>query len=163
MAEEIETLPATKLAFPIPKPRPEPPGPVSPDVLQVIYLDEIAGRLEELGELTKALGYLVQRMEAQMEKAPVGVMRPFDKTITGDTIVRWDLIDDVGRPCTMATIYNDGDDDVYVCLNDLRDGFQKVKKSESLPFDFHGNALIQRFFFKSTAGGEAALRIPLEY
>lgn len=139
------------------------PGPVDMGVLQTVLLDEIAGRMEELGDIMIAIGKLTARMESQMEKAPVGAMRPFEKTITGDTIERWEILDDVGRPCTCATVYNDGDDDCYVCLNDLRDGFQRLEVNESLPFDFHGHPLISRFFFKSVAGGSASLRIPLEY
>lgn len=138
-------------------------GPLELDVWHGILLDEIAGRMEELGEIMMAIGGLTAKMEQQMERAPVGRMRPFEKSITGDTVQRWEVIDDVGRKCTCATIYNDGPDSVYVCLNDLRDGFQEVKEDESLPFDFHGNPLIERFFFKATSSGEARLRIPLEY
>lgn len=154
-----ETLPKVR---PILPPGREKPGPVSPDVLQTIYLDEIAGRLEELGELTRALGSLVLRMENQMEKIPQGRMRPFEKAITGNTIERWDVIEDVGRECNSATVYNDGPDSVWVCLNDIRDGFQEVKESESLDFDFK-HPVIRMFFFKSTTEGTANLRIPLEY
>jgi len=165
-----ETLPATRrLPFPVPRPTPEPPWSVSPDVLQVVYLDEIAGRLEELGELTKALGSLVLRMEAQMEKIPEGRMRPYTKTITGDTITRWEVKSEkwVGRPCSSATIYNDGnesdtDESVYVCLNDVRDGFQEIKVAESLDFNFR-SPKIERFFFKAQAGSSANIRIALEY
>ncbi len=138
-------------------------GPLELDVWHGILLDEIAGRMEELTEVMMTIGRLTAQMEAQMERKPVGRMRPFPKTIIGDTVVVWNVVDDVGQKCTSATIYNDGDDEVYVCLNDIRDGYQEVKKNESLPFDFHGNPLIERFFFKSIAGGEASLRIPLEY
>ena len=138
-------------------------GPLELDVWHGILLDEIAGRMEELTEVMMAIGKLTAKMEAQMERAPVGRMRPLKKTVTGDSIVMWEAIGGVGRKCTCATIYNDGPDSVYVCLNDLRDGFQEVKEDESLPFDFHGNPLIERFFFKSTSDGEASLRIPLEY
>lgn len=138
-------------------------GPLELDVWQTILLDEIAGRLEELGEVMVANNNLIAKMEGQMERAPEGRMRPFKKTITGDTVEMWKVVEDVGRECTSATVYNDGPDPVYVCLNDIRDGFQEVRINESLPFNFHGNPLIERFFFKSTSGGEAALRIPLEY
>lgn len=166
--EEVieETLPAVRETL---KPRRiwppaarEKPGPVSPDVLQTILLDEIAGRLEDLGEITKALGSLVLRMENQMEKVPEGRMRPFEKTITGDTVEMWKVIDDVGRKCSSATVYNDGPNEVYICLNDIRDGFQEIKEGESLDFSFK-HPVIERFFFKSTSDGTANLRIPLEY
>jgi hypothetical protein len=138
-------------------------GPLELDVWHGILLDEIAGSLEELVNIMKAIGTINQRMEAQMDKAPVGAMRPFEKMIIGETINEWRIIEDIGRPATCATIFNDGDDDVYVCLNELRDGFQRVEANESLPFDFHGHPLIERFFFKSVVGGSASLRIPLEY
>lgn len=138
------------------------PGPVDMGVMQTILLDEIAGRMEELGEIMMAIGSLTARMESQMEKIPEGRMRPFEKTITGDTVVMWKVIDDVGRQCSSATVYNDGPNEVYICLNDIRDGFQEVKEGESLDFSFK-HPVIGRFFFKSTSGGTANLRIPLEY
>jgi HAMP domain-containing protein len=139
------------------------PGPVDMGVLQTILLDEIAGRLDELQEVAIAIGRLVQKQESQMDKAPVGVMRPFTKTITGDTIVEWRVYEDVGQNCTSATVYSDGPDDCYICLNDLRNGFQKLEANENLSFDFHGHPLIATFFFKSVVGGSCSLRIPLEY
>lgn len=167
--EEVieETLPAVREKTPKPK-RIWPPaereklGPVSPDVLQTILLDEIAGRLEDLGELIKALGSLTLKMEQQMEKIPEGRMRPFEKSITGNTVEMWEVIDDVGRKCNSATVYNDGPNEVYICLNDIRDGFQEIKEGESLDFSFK-HPVIERFFFKSTSDGTANLRIPLEY
>jgi hypothetical protein len=137
-------------------------GPLELDVWHGILLDEIAGRLEELGEIMMAIGGLTAKMESQMEKIPEGRMRPFNKSITGDTVERWEVIDDVGRKCSSATVYNDGPDSVYVCLNDIRDGFQEVRQGESLDFSFK-HPVIERFFFKSTSDGEASLRIPLEY
>lgn len=137
-------------------------GPLELDVWHGILLDEIAGRLEELGEIMLAIGGLTAKMEAQMEKIPEGRMRPFPKTITSDIVERWEIIDDVGRRCSSATVYNDGPDSVWICLNDIRDGFQEVKQGESLDFSFK-HPVIERFFFKSTSGGEASLRIPLEY
>ena len=158
-----EHLPAVRESLPRAHPSErEKPGPVSPEVLQTIYLDEIAGRLEELGVILTALGSLTLRMEQQMEKISVGRMRPFPKTITGDTIERWEVIDDVGRKCNSATIYNDGPESVYIALNDIRDGFQEIKEGESLDFSFK-HPVIEMFFFKSTSGGTASLRIPLEY
>jgi len=137
-------------------------GPLELDVWHGILLDEIAGRMEELGEIMMTIGGLTAKMEAQMEKIPEGRMRPFEKTITGDTIERWDVIDDIGRKCSSATAYNDGPDSVWICLNDIRDGFQRIESGESLDFSFK-HPVIERFFFKSTADGEASLRIPLEY
>jgi len=142
-------------------------GPLELDVWHGILLDEIAGRMEELGDIMIAIGKLTAKMEAQMEKIPEGRMRPFSKTITGDAIVRWEIIDDIGRKCSSATIYNDGnasdtDESVYVCLNDVRDGFQEIKAAESLDFTFR-SPKIERFFFRAQAGSSCSLRIALEY
>ena len=137
-------------------------GPLELDVWHGILLDEIAGRMEELGEIMLAIGGLTAKMEAQMEKIPEGRMRPFPRTITGDTIEMWKVIEDVGQKCSSATVYNDGPDEIYICLNDIRDGFQEVKQGESLDFSFK-HPVIERFFFKSTVNGTANLRIPLEY
>ena len=137
-------------------------GPLELDVWHGILLDEIAGRLEELGEVMMAIGGLTAKMESQMEKIPEGRMRPFEKTITGDTVERWEVIDDVGRKCSSATVYNDGPDSCWVALKEIRDGFQEVKQGESLDFSFK-HPIIERFFFKSTSDGAANLRIPLEY
>jgi hypothetical protein len=138
------------------------PGPVDMGVLQTILLDEIAGRLDELGEAAMAIGGLIQKMEGQQEKIPIGKMKPYTKTITGDTIERWEIIDDVGWKCTSATVYNDGPDSCYICLGDLRDNFAEVKEGESLDFSFK-HPVIERFFLKSSADGEASIRIILEY
>lgn len=137
-------------------------GPLELDVWHGILLDEIAGRMEELGEIMMAIGSLTAKMEAQMEKIPEGRMRPFEKTITGDSVQRWEVIDDVGRKCSSATVYSDGPDSCWVCLNDIRDGFQEIKPGESLDFSFK-HPVIERFFFKCTSDGTANLRIPLEY
>ncbi len=138
-------------------------GPLELDVWHGILLDEIAGRLEELSEIMIAIGSIISKMEKEQEKIPEGRMRPFEKTVTGDTVEEWDIEEEwVGRKCNSCTIYNDGPDSVYVCLNDIRDGFQEVKNGESLDFSFK-HPVIKRFFFKSTTGGTANLRIPLEY
>lgn len=140
-------------------------GPLELDVWHGILLDEIAGRMEELGEIMMAIGNLTAKMEAQMEKVPVGVMKPYTKTITGDTIQRWEVKSPkwVGRKCTSASIYSDGPDSIYICLNDIRNGFAERKQGESIDFDFHGEPAIERFFFKSVADGSCNLRIALEY
>lgn len=137
------------------------PGPLEIQEVQIIYLDEIAGRLEELGELLATLTRLAERMD----RAPAGRARPFQLAITGSTIVEWKVKSPslVGRPCTAATIFNDGPDAVWIALNEIRDGFQQVNMGEAYPIDFHGHALIEDLFFYSTDGGTANLRIPLEY
>lgn len=131
---------------------------VGPELEAVTQLVTQMAQVAQLARIRKTL----ERQEAQMEKIPEGVMRPFIKTITGDTIEMWKVTKDVGQKCNSGTIYNDGPDSAWVCLNDIRDGFQEVKEGESLDFSFK-HPVIERFFFYSTADGEASLRIPLEY
>jgi len=164
-----ERLPATRQDLPalqrlMQKRGREEVGPLELDVWHGILLDEIAGRLDELQEVAIAIGSLIQKMESQQERIPQGRMRPFTKSITGDTVEVWEVYEEdvVGRPCTSASIYSDGPDSVWVALEDLRDGFQEIKEGESLDFSFK-HPIIKRFFFKSTAGGTASLRIALEY
>jgi len=127
-------------------------------------LEAVTGMVTQLAQVAQLarIRKTLERQEAQMEKIPVGKMRPFPKTITGDTIERWEVIDDVGQKCSSGTVYNDGPQSCWVALNDRRDGFQEVKEGESLDFSFK-HPVIERFFFYSTADGEASLRIPLEY
>ncbi len=139
------------------------PGPLQAEVLQYVVLDEIAGRLDELGQLTAAMTRLLGVMEASMERTVVGKLKPKQKLIAGDAIQKWEIVDEVGFACCSATIYNDGGDSVWVALNDMRDGFQELKADESMDLDFHGKPVIERMFFYTTPGGEANLRIPLEY
>jgi len=131
---------------------------VGPELEAVTQLVTQMAQVAQLARIRKTL----ERQEAQMEKIPEGRMRPFEKTITGNAIEMWKVIDDVGQKCNSGTVYNDGPNEVWVCLNDIRDGFQEIKEGESLDFSFK-HPVIERFFFYSTADGEAVLRIPLEY
>lgn len=131
---------------------------VGPELEAVTQLVTQFSQLAQLARIRKA----VERQADQMEKIPEGRMRPFPKTVTGSEIERWEVIDDVGRKCNSGTVYNDGPNSAWVCLNDIRDGFQEVKEGESLDFSFK-HPVIERFFYYSTGSGTANLRIPLEY
>ena len=131
---------------------------VGPEMEAVTGLVTQMAQVAQLARIRKTL----ERQEAQMEKIPEGRLRPFEKTVTGDTMERWEVIDDVGQKCSSGTVYNDGPQSCWIALNDIRDGFQEVKKGESIDFSFK-HPVIERFFFYSTAAGEASLRIPLEY
>jgi len=131
---------------------------VGPEMEAVTGLVTQMAQVAQLARIRKTL----EKQESQMERIPQGVMRPFEKTVTGDTIERWEVIDDVGQKCSSGTVYNDGPDSCWVALNDIRDGFQEIKEGESLDFSFK-HPVIERFFWYSTADGTANLRIPLEY
>lgn len=131
---------------------------VGPEMEAVTSVVTQLAQVAQLARIRKTL----EKQEDQMEKVPEGRMRPFTKAITGDTIKRWEVIDDVGQKCSSGTVYNDGPQSCFVALNDIRDGFQEIKEGESLDFSFK-HPVIERFFFKSTSDGTANLRIPLEY
>lgn len=148
-------------------------GAVSPDALQTILLDEIAGRLADLTEIQKALGALTLKMEKEMQKVAQGRMIPFTMTIptpdrniglklAGDYLW-WNFQDFTGVPAVSATFFNDGPSSVFVCMNDIRDGFQELLNGEHLHFDYAGHPVIKQFFLKVNTGGTANLRIPLEF
>lgn len=130
---------------------------------QLETVTSLVTQMAQLAQLAR-IRRTLEKQEAQMEKVPVGRMRPYALTIEGSDIWRMEVKSPkyVGRPCNSATVLNNGPDSVFVCLNDIRDGFQEVLSGESLDFDFR-SPKIERFFFKSTAGGTANLRIPLEY
>lgn len=87
------------------------PPRLSPDQMMVYYLDEIAGRLAD------------QAGEGKLES----------KQFTVATT--WYILE---TAWTAATIYNDGDSDVYIRLDDMssnpwEEGEAPLKKGESLP------------------------------
>jgi len=131
---------------------------VGPELESVTQLVTQMAQVAQLARIRKTL----ERQEAQMEKIPEGKLRPYRKTVIGSGITRWEAIDDVGRRCSSGTVYNDGPQSCWIALNDIRDGFQEVKEGESIDFSFK-HPVIERFFYYSTADGEANLRIPLEY
>jgi hypothetical protein len=132
-------------------------GPALESVTQLVT--QMAS-LANLARIRKA----VERQSEVMEEVSAGHMRPFPLTIEGSDIWLWQVKDDdvVGKICYTASIVNDGPDSCYAALNDLREGFHEIKSGESMDFDFK-KPRIERFFFKSTDGGTAALRVVLEY
>jgi len=133
----------------------------------VMLLDELCGRLEELTDLIATLTALTAKMEREQEKAPAeGRMRPFTETITAtqDNPEKWSVSSHILRDaCSYAIVDNRGDNSVWVCLNDLRDGFKEIRKNESIKFDYVGHSWIERFFFYVSAGASANIEITLEY
>jgi hypothetical protein len=140
---------------------------INPQALTIILLDELCGRLADLTELTTALTALTARMEHQMEKAPAeGKMRPFTDTITAtqNNPKKWSVHHHILRDaCSYAIVDNRGNNSVWVCLNDVRDGFKEVRQNESIKFDYAGHSQIERFFFYVAAGASTDVEITLEY
>jgi hypothetical protein len=142
------------------------PTRVTPDVLMIVLLDELCGRMADLNDLTATLTSLVTKQEAEMQKAPaVGVMQPYTETVTvtQDNPEKWEVVGHIGQDASYAIVDNRGANSVWVCLNDLRNGFKEVRKKESIKFDYRGHSVIHRFFFYVAAGASTAIEITLEY
>jgi len=148
-------------------------GIVSPEAVMTVLLDEIAGRLAELTDIQKALGTLTLKMEREMQKVARGRMIPFVLSIptpnrdigliNNGEYLWWNFQEFSHAPAVSATIFNDGPSSIYVCLNELSDGFQEVKNGEQLHFDYSGHPSIRQFFLKVDTGGTANLRVPMEF
>lgn len=138
---------------------------IKPLPLQIILLDELCGRLADLTELTATLKDLIAKIESEMEKAPQGVMRPFTETITAneDNPQKWEVAKYIGQNASYAIVDNRGANSVWVCLNDIRNGFKEMRANESIKFDYRGHALIERFFFYVARGVSVDIEITLEY
>jgi len=116
-------------------------GKVTPEVFQSIMLDEIAGRLAKIQEhLEKqvASGYVVSTSVSVTDE-PIEV-----------NLGVW----------VKATLFNDGDDGVYVYntrqMPNTRDA--ALKKGDSLPID-KGERTTDRFYLVCKSGETATVRI----
>lgn len=134
--------------------KPPPSKIITPDVLQTIILDEIAGRLADLGEI-------MEKVKNQMEIIPEGLIYPVERTIDGVGIVKLEITKEPEcgeKPWYSCTIYNDGDSDLYVSLNFAHKKYQKVKSGEALDLDMHA-PLIRTLYFKSVVEGSCDIRV----
>lgn len=142
--------------------KPPPQEIISPDILQTILLDEVAGRLEELSELTQQFRDIAAKMEKQMQKIPEGITYPIELTVTGLTTTRYDMTEEPAageRTWYSCTIYNDGESDVYFRANSPIGNFQRLESGESADIDFRAPLLKKLFFKCGSATASAALRI----
>ena len=141
------------------------PGPIDMGVLQTILLDEIAGRLDELGEMTMAIGRLITLMEGYQakEKFEGGVdtiaLSATDSVAVLNLLDRWHY-----SPLITAYITNDGPTySVLIALNEPR-YWMTIKNSETRTID-HTKARrrIERIYYKCARGETASVRIEGEY
>lgn len=136
---------------------------VSPDVLQTILLDELAGRLEDITEIVAKMANLTSLMQSQMEKIPEGMMFPIPAlAVSGLGITSYNLEEepDAGsRPWFSASISNDGPDDIEFRANSYLGRWQLIQEGEAVNLDFHA-AKLRRLYFKGTsASSSASVRI----
>ena len=135
---------------------------IDPSILQTILLDEIAGRLEDLGELTQQFRDIATLIEKQMPRIPEGVTYPIELTIKGNVITEYAIEDepDAGsRPWLSATIYSDGPDNCWVRANNVVGRFQKFTDGEAVDIDFKAPLLKKLYFKCGSATASTALRI----
>ena len=124
---------------------------IDPSILQTILLDEVAGRLEELGELTQQFRDIAAKMEQGMLKVPEGIVLTIERTITGQRITRLNLLEDPeahDRAWFSAVITNDEDsaNNVQVAFNTWKFGWRSLRASESCSVDFHAAKLTDIYF-----------------
>lgn len=141
------------------------PGPIDPEIIQTILLDEIAGRLDELGEMTLAIGGLIERLgkmaEAEKFEGKIDTIElsATDSATVLDLLNRWHY-----SPLVTAYITNDGPDhSVLIAINDPH-SWMTIKNSETRTID-HTKARrrIERIYYKCALGETASFRVEGEY
>jgi hypothetical protein len=118
-----------------------PDGKVTPEVLQSILLDEVAGKLSDVIELLK-------------QQIPSGHIVSSSVFVTDEPVeVNLGL-------WVKTTLYNDGPDDIYVYNNRQFPSTQDaaLKMGDSLPVD-KGRRTAERFYLVCASGGTATVRI----
>lgn len=140
------------------------PGPIDMGVLQTILLDEIAGRLDELGEATILIGRLIERMGKMMDSEKFqGKVDQVTLSATNiqaclDVLDRWHY-----SPLVTAFITNDGPNSVLIAINNPYP-WMTIKNSETRTID-HTKARerIKRVYYKCAVGETASFRVEGEY
>jgi len=135
-------------------------GKVTPEALQVILLDEIAGRLEDLSLMTQnltdrvtELGDSIERMRVEMRKVPVGIQEDFLVKVSGKMVKL-----DFPEPFFSCNIHNNGPDSVYHALNTTSFGSATINVNEDLQIDLHAPK-IRSLAFKCAPGCSAVVRV----
>ncbi len=115
---------------------------VSPEVLQLIYQDEIAGKIGDLLDLIKS-------------ERPQGLTPQHQLTIM--TYLEFMC----SPPWFAFTLFNDGPDPVYMNVNrvtPINPVTPPLNKGESLTVDMK-TAKIEKLFFQTVAGQTANIRL----
>lgn len=135
-------------------------GKVTPEALEVILMDEIAGRLEDLTRMMQTLidrvvelGDSIEHMRAEMRKVPVGIQEDFLVEVS-DKMVKLDF----PEPFFCCNIYNNGPDPVYHALNTTSFGSATISAHEDLQIDLHAPK-IRSLAFKCDPGCSAVVRV----
>ena len=141
------------------------PGPIDMGIMQTILLDEIAGRLDELGEMTLAIGRLITEVKNYMAsekfegRVDTITLSAADSVGVLNLLDRWHY-----SPLVTAYITNDGPDySVLIAINDPHP-WMTIKNSETRFID-HTKAKerISRIYYKCSRGETASFRVEGEY
>lgn len=120
---------------------------IRPDILQMVT------QLASLGQLA--------RIRKSLEKEDFeGKLDP--RTLDATDELQWlDLVQDHPfKPWVSAYFVNNGDDSVYIMINDSREKRHKINKNETLTLDHsHADERIERIFYVCDAGETASVRV----
>ena len=144
---------------------------VTPEALQVIYMDEIAGRLADLAELYESL---LKTAETEVERLaevrskleevketlertiPLGDTGDYKLSVTGDDTTILDLL---RRPVSSFTLFNDGPGNVYVATNHGNvPNSAPIKSGEQYSLNARAR-VIWRISLRCDSGESATVRI----
>lgn len=126
------------------------------------YLEEQGLLLDDLNVRMQTLLELTEKVLNRMERIPEGLAFPIERTVTGNTITKYEMEkepDAGSRPWNSASIYNDGPDTVEFRANTTVGRFQIVQEGEGADMDFHAPLLKKLFFRCQSPTASAALRI----
>ncbi|MFH1485659.1 MAG: hypothetical protein ABIH46_06285 [Chloroflexota bacterium] len=148
---------------------PEIPGLKIPELPRPVRLEDVPRLLQSAETLMDDLNVRAQTILdklntalERMQQVPEGEVFPVEVNITGTRATEYNIEDesDAGyKPWFSCTIYNDGNDDLYVAVNSSRRRFQKVLQGEALDVDMHSPKIKTLYFKTATVGGSCSLRI----
>lgn len=126
---------------------------VSPEALQVMYLDEIAGKMDDLSKRMLEVGDSLLSIKDMMPKTPEGITANASGSAT-------DVLDTLSfSPAVFSCqINNDGPNPVFVDVNNAPSGNAPLNAGEQIVFDMHAPK-IGSLYFKCAVGQTASLRV----
>ena len=126
---------------------------VSPEALQVMYLDEIAGKMDDLAKRMLEVGDSLLIIKDMMPKTPEGITENFSASAT-------DILDNLSfSPAIFSCqINNDGPSPVFIDINSAPSGNAPLNAGEQIVFDMHAPKILY-LYYRCAAGQTASLRI----
>jgi len=112
--------------------------------LEIVYLDEIAGRLADLYEIMK-------------KSEPQGLIQPVTLSATEDLKTY-----EPPTPWFTVDVLNTGPNTVYIGINDKAKEFKAIERNRGFKFDF-GMAKIEKIYYKCNRGETATVDLTGTY